>query len=137
MTIAEKYWIVTHAETRRFVAQVVRDFASKFSRKISRSAIVKILRQKKAIRDIVGNGTDLDTSRVKFVTPEILQFQTDLAEEIRKIYIKEHVTYDMIAVTGKELQNQPNYVQNESVRRIRFSNTFITNFKKRHGFISD
>ena len=136
LTIAEKYWIVEHAEKhkKRSSSKLARDFTARFGRKIHKTTISRVLKKKEKIRRIGATGTQLDTKQVKQLSSEILQFQSDLADKVREIYIKRHITWDMIVLAGKELQNQPKYAENERVRKIRFSSTFIVNFKRRHNF---
>ena len=91
------------------------------------------MQQKKVIREIVATGTD--TSKVKQLLVKRLQFQFDLAEKIKEIHKKTHITHDMIASAGKELQNQPKYADNKSVREIKFGRDFLRDFRNRHGFM--
>ena len=138
LTIAEKYWIVLHAENNKAMSasRLGSDFTAEFGRPIHRGTISRILKKKDEILDIVTNGRDLDTNKVKKCYTGVLQFQSDLAEKVTQISTTTNITYEIISLAGKDIQNQPKYAEDKSVQKIKFSNTFINNFLQRHGFRS-
>ena len=130
-----KSWIVDHAEKNKSLsgARLGFDFAAKFGRPIHKTTITRILKQKKEIRQINATTVDLNTSKVRRISPSVFQFQSELAEKLNKVWVKTNITYDIISLVGKDLQSQPKYSNNESVKKIKFSNTFINNFMRRYG----
>ena len=67
LTIAEKSWIVDHAEKNKSLsgARLGFDFTAKFGRPIHKTTITRILKQKKEIRQINATTVDLNTSKVR------------------------------------------------------------------------
>ena len=68
------------------------------------------------------------------VKPGIFKFKAALASKLNEISFNTNVTAEIIATVGKQLQNEPDFADDESVKNLKFSNNFITNFLKRHGF---
>ena len=70
LTIAEKSWILDHAEKNKSLsgARLVFDFTAKFGRPIHKTTITRILKQKNEIRQINATTIDLNTSKVHRIT---------------------------------------------------------------------
>ena len=103
LTIAEKSWIVDHAEKNKSLsgARLGFDFTAKFGRPIHKTTITRILKQKKEIRQINATTVDLNTSKVRRLSPSVFQFQSELAEKLNKVWVKTNITYDIISLVGK------------------------------------
>ena len=83
LTIAEKSWILDHAEKNKSLsgARLVFDFTAKFGRPIHKTTITRILKQKNEIRQINATTIDLNTSKVHRISTSVFQFQSELAEK--------------------------------------------------------
>ena len=123
-----------HADKNKSLsARLGFDFTAKFGRPIHKTTIIRILKQNNEIRQINATTKDLNTSKVHRISTSVFQFQSELAEKLNKVWVKTNITYDIISLVGKDLQSQPKYSNNESVKKIKFSNTFINNFMRRYG----
>ena len=103
LTIAEKSWIVDHAEKNKSLsgARLGFDFTAKFGRPIHKTTITRILKQKNEIRQINATTKDLDTSKVHRISLSIFQFQSELTEKLNKVWVKTNITNDIISLVGK------------------------------------
>ena len=124
LTIAEKSWILDHAEKNKSLsgARLGFDFTAKFGRPIHKTTITRILKQKNEIRQINATTIDLNTSKVHRISTSVYQFQSELAEKLNKVWVKTNITYDIVSLVGKDLQSQPKYSENESVQKIQKKN---------------
>ena len=61
------------------------------------------------------------------------QRKLTIAEKRWIVWVRTNITYDIITLAGKDLQSQSKYSENESVQKIKFSNSFIRNFMHRYG----
>ena len=123
LTIAEKGWIVQHAEKNPSLSgrRLAVDFTVKFDWPIIRATIYRILKQKKEIHQICTTETDLNKNKVKQLSTGVFQFQSDLAEKLNQVWVRTNITYDIVTLAGKDLQSQPKYSENESVQKLKFS----------------
>ena len=70
------------------------DFTAKFGRPIYKTTITWILKQKNEIRQINATTKDLNTSKVHRISTSVFQFQSELAEKLKKVWVKTNITYD-------------------------------------------
>ena len=83
LTIAEKSWILDHAEKNKSLsgARLVFDFTAKFGRPIHKTTITRILKQKNEIRQINATTIDLNTSKVHRISRSVFQFFPESARK--------------------------------------------------------
>ena len=135
LSLEEKLWIIRFcAENEKNRTKIALAFAAKFNRTISRQCVSLTLKRRAKILEstFADSEQKLKTAKTtRSVTKA--RFETDLAFILEEKNKTMNVTYETVRLTGKDLQNQPEYADCAEVQSLKFSNSFVTSFLKTHG----
>ena len=78
---------------------------------------------------------EIDRKRTKeIISVNKAQFESDLNEMIQEKYKTVNITYEIIRLCAKQIQETSKYRDAPSVQKLQFSNDYIKKYTKKHFF---
>jgi len=135
LSLEEKLWIIRKNKEHKKNSQtrLALDFSVKFKRPITRSCICKTLNKSEEILALATKNPELETKKAfKLQKLTLAEFESELHEELERVYRRANLTYEIIKLVGESLQSTQKYSHIEDVTGLKFSKNYISRFMSRH-----
>ena len=117
----------------RPLGKIAMDFEVQFKRKIDRTTVGRIIHTKESIKAMLDADPELDGKNTKHViSVNRAQFEADLHEMIKEKYKSVNITYEVIRLCAKQLQETSKYRDAPIIQKLQFCNDYITQYMKKH-----